>query len=72
MKRQSFKEWLHEPDEEGATGEMLVVWSCLIPIIPTILTSIHSSGFRWQVLVESIIVQIVYVLLYYLFDRKSK
>ena len=72
MKRQSFKEWLHEPNEEGATGEMLVAWSCLIPIIPTILTSIQSSGFRWQVLVESLIVQIVYVLLYYLFDRKSK
>ena len=72
MKRQSFKEWLHESDEDGATGEMVVVWSFLIPIISTILDSINSSGFRWQVLVVSFIVQIVYVLLFYLFDSKYK
>ena len=72
MKRQSFKEWLQDQDEECVTGEMVVVWSCLIPVITTILDVIYSSGFRWQVLVISFIAQIVYVMLYYLCDSKYK
>lgn len=71
MKRISFKEWLHKPDEEGATGEMIVVSAFLIiPIGSFALTSIASRTIDLSVLPISLVITFLYVLVYYLFDSK--
>lgn len=72
MKRISFKEWLQEPDEEGATGEMLVACSCLIPIISFILASIASRAINFGVLPIALVIQFLYVLIYYLIDSRIR
>ncbi len=72
MKKQSFKEWLHEPDEEGATGEMVVGFSFLIPIVTFILACIGTRTIEFCILPIAFVVQGLYVLLFYLFNSKSK
>lgn len=70
MKRISFKEWLHKCDEEGSTGEMIVVSSFLIPIGSFVLSSIASYTINLSILPISLIIQFLYVLVYYLIDSK--
>lgn len=71
MKKQSFKEWLHESDEDGATGEMFVVFSFLIPIVSFILASIASKTIEFCILPIAFVVQGLYVLLFYLFNSRE-
>lgn len=71
MKRLSFKEWLHESDEEGATGEMIVVFSFLIPIVSFILASIGSKSIEFCILPIAFGVQYLYVLLFYLLNSEK-
>lgn len=71
MKRLSFKEWLHEPDEDGATGEMIVGFSFLIPIVTFILASIASKSIEFCILPIAFGVQYLYVLLFYIFNSEK-
>lgn len=71
MKKQSFKEWLHEPDEEGATGEMVIGFSFLIPIVSFILASIASRTIEFCILPIAFGVQYLYVLLFYWFNSRE-
>lgn len=70
MKRISFKEWLHKCNEEGSTGEMIVISSFLIPIGSFVLSSISSHTINLSILPIAFIIQFLYVLVYYLFDSK--
>lgn len=71
MKRISFKEWLHKCDEDGCTGEMIVVSAFLIiPIGSFVLTSIASRTIDLSVLPIALVITFLYVLVYYLFDSK--
>ena len=72
MKRLSFKEWLHKPDEEGATGEMLVVHSFIIPIFSLIIASIASGAIDFGILPIALVIQFLYVLIYYLIDSRIR
>lgn len=71
MKRLSFKEWLHEPDEEGATGEMIVAFSFLIPIVTFILACIGTRTIEFCILPIAFVIQSLYVLLFYWFNSKE-
>lgn len=71
MKRLSFKEWLHEPDEEGATGELVVAFSFLIPIAAFILACIGTRTIEFRILPIAFVVQGLYVLLFYWFNSKE-
>ena len=71
MKRLSFKEWLHESDEDEATGEMIVAFSFLIPIVSFILASIASKNIEFCILPIALGVQCLYVLLFYLFNSEK-
>ena len=71
MKRLSFKEWLHESDEDGATGEMIVAFSFLIPIVSFILASIASKNIEFCILPIAFGVQYLYVLLFYWFNSRE-
>ena len=71
MKRLSFKEWLHESDEDGATGEMIVAFSFLIPIVSFILASIASKNIEFCILPIAFGVQCLYVLLFYWFNSEK-
>ena len=72
MKRISFKEWLYKCDEEGGSGEMIVVGSFIIPIFSLILASIASNTIDFGVLPIALVVQFLYVLIYYLTDSRAK
>lgn len=71
MKRLSFKEWLHESDEDGATGETFVAFSFLIPIVSFILACIGTRTIAFCILPIAFVVQGLYVLLFYWFDSKE-
>ena len=71
MKILSFKEWLYTCDEEGGSGEMIVAGSFIIPIFSLILTSIYSGTIDFGILPIAFIVQVLYVLIYYLIDRQK-
>ena len=71
MKRLSFKEWLHESDEDGATGEMIVAFSFLIPIVTFILACIGTRTIAFCILPIAFGVQGLYVLLFYLFNSRE-
>lgn len=71
MKRLSFKEWLHEPDEEGTTGEVVVAFSFLIPIVTFILACIGTRTVVFHILPIAFVVQGLYVLLFYILNSKE-
>ena len=71
MKRLSFKEWLHESDEDGATGETIVWFSFLIPIVTFILACIGTRTIEFCILPIAFGVQCLYVLLFYLFNSEK-
>lgn len=71
MKRLSFKEWLHEPDEEGATGELVVAFSFLIPIAAFILACIGTRTIEFRILPIAFVIQGLYVLLFYILNSKE-
>ena len=73
MKRLSFKEWLHKPDEEGATGEQVVVSSfMIIPIFSLALASIYRGEIDFGILPIALVIQFLYVLIYYLIDSRIR
>ena len=73
MKRLSFKEWLYTCDEEGATGEQVVVSSfMIIPIFSLALASIYRGAIDFGILPIAFIVQFLYVLVYYLIDSRIR
>lgn len=72
MKRLSFKEWLHACDEDGGSGEMIVIGSFIIPIISFILASISSWTIDFGVLPIALVIQLLYVLVYYLIDSRIR
>lgn len=57
MKKQSSKEWLYESDEDGATVEMVVVFSFLIPIGAFILACIGTRTIEFCILPIAFVVQ---------------
>ena len=71
MKRLSFKEWLHESDEDGATGELVVAFSFLIPIVTFILACIGTRTIEFCILPIAFVIQGLYVLLFYWFNSKE-
>lgn len=72
MKRLSFKEWLYKCDEEGGSGEMIVVGSFLIPIFSLIIASIASGTIDFGILPIALVIQFLYVLIYYLIDSRIR
>ena len=67
MKRIGFKEWLYNDD-----GEMTVTSSLMIPTFSFLTASVASGTIEFRVLPIALVVQFLYVLIYYLFDSRIR
>lgn len=72
MKRISFTDWLYKCDEEGGSGEMIVICSSIIPIFSLILASIASRTIDFSILPMALVIHFLYVLIYYLIDSRIR